>query len=251
MLKAFQRLREPQNKREAWRLVIFYTIIAVLASAVLTYFFAREQGWDVGASMVPAISIPCLVAPWMTWTVASYAIRLHELRIKFERLAHTDPLSGALNRRGLREFADRAFSAQPRQALSAIILDIDRFKTINDNFGHSAGDTVIAEAAQILRRIMGSDGCAIGRLGGDELAALFIGRSLEEATALAERLRDAVERASFFQEDTEDAELKVTVSIGVSAADPGDLDVEAMLKRADRSLYAAKSAGRNRVRAAA
>lgn len=248
MLTAFRQWNEPRDRREAWRLVFVYTAISVAVSATATYVFARANGWNVGDALIPAVSIPFLVAPWMTWTIANYAIKLHAMRNEFERLAITDPLSGALNRRGLRDFGDRAFSARMRKPLSTIVLDIDRFKSINDSFGHSAGDAVIARAVEVLRQITGSEDCAIGRPGGDELAALIVGRSLEETMILAERLRDALEHAIFFHDDKR---LKVTASIGVSVANLDDANVEAMLKRADQSLYAAKSAGRNRVRAAA
>lgn len=106
---------------------------------------------------------------------------------------------------------------------------------------------MIVRVAQVARTVIGENG-AVGRLGGDELAALLTGRTLEETLALAERLRDAVEQLSF---DDEGDGLRVTASIGVAAIDPRDPDAEAVLRRADQSLYAAKSAGRNRVRAAA
>lgn len=127
-------------------------------------------------------------------------------------------------------------------------MDIDRFKSINDGYGHAAGDTVIARIVEIARQIAGNESTAIGRLGGDELVALTVGLSLEETLILAERLRGAIEHMIFIHEDRS---IRVTTSIGVAIVEPEDADAEALLKRADQSLYAAKSAGRNRVRAAA
>jgi diguanylate cyclase (GGDEF)-like protein len=159
------------------------------------------------------------------------------------------PLSGALNRRGVMEFANKAFAEQEEKGIfSAVVIDIDRFKDINDNYGHAAGDAVIARVVEIARRIAGGKSCAVGRLGGDELVVLIVGQSLEETMTTAERLRQAIEHTVFMHEDRR---LMATTSIGVAAADPADQSAEAVLRRADQSLYAAKSAGRNRVRSAA
>lgn len=241
-------LKEPKTKREARRLVVFYTIISIVVSAAVTYAFAKANGWPVGGALIPAVLIPLLVAPWMTWTVASYALRLHDMSMELERLARTDPLSGALNRRGLADFAGEAFDRRDEfGGFTAIVMDIDRFKSINDGYGHAAGDTVIARIVGITRQIVGRDG-AIGRLGGDELVALVVGLSLEETMIVAERLRQAIEHMIFIHKDRR---IMVTASIGVAAAEPDDATFEALLQRADKSLYAAKNAGRNRVRAAA
>lgn len=248
MLARFGRFKEPQSRRDALWLVVLYTAISVTVSAGATALFAQANGWPLASALIPAVLIPFLVAPWMTWTIASYALRLHDMRGELERLARTDPLSGALNRRGLAEFAQGAFEARDKKPLTAIILDIDRFKSINDSCGHAAGDAVIARAVETLRRISGSEECVVGRLGGDELVAFVVGLSLEESMILAERVRDGIEHMTFIHDGRR---VTVTASVGVAAADPGDRDAEEMLKRADQSLYAAKSAGRNRVRAAA
>jgi len=244
-----RRLLNPSNRREAIKLVVIYTIIAIVVAVGITALTNWLTDTPTGLSLIRAVAIPLLLAPWMVWTVADFALRLHETRVELERLARTDPLSGALNRRGLAEFADKAF-AELRGAgrFSVIVLDIDRFKSINDNFGHAAGDALIARVAEMVRRIVGCDQCAVGRLGGDELVALIVGKSLEDALMLAERLRDAIENTAFIHDETL---LRVTTSIGVSAADPRDKSAEDVLRRADQSLYAAKTAGRNRVRAAA
>jgi diguanylate cyclase (GGDEF)-like protein len=243
------RLKKPTTKRDARHLVVLYTVISVVVSAGVTYVFAKAQGWPPGSALIPAVSIPLLVAPWMTWTIASYALQLHDMRLEMERLARIDPLSGALNRRGLAAFGEKAFAECAKGGkFSTIVMDIDRFKSINDSYGHAAGDAVITRIVQILRQLTDSDHCVVGRLGGDELVALLVGHSLEETAMLAERIRATIENMLFIHEERL---LRVTTSIGVAAADPADRDAEDVLKRADQSLYAAKSAGRNRVRAAA
>ncbi|PPD44285.1 MAG: hypothetical protein CTY15_07515 [Methylocystis sp.] len=248
MFASVSRLNEPKSQREAYRLVVTYTAVSVAVSAGVTYLFALSNNWPVGNALIPGVGIPLLVAPWMTWTTSSYALRLHNMRGELERLARTDPLSGALNRRGLKEYADKAFADRRRAGgFSAIVMDVDKFKSVNDTYGHSAGDTVIARVAEITRHIAGEN-CVVGRLGGDEMVAFFTGRSLEETLITAERIRGAIEHMIFIHEDRA---LRVTASIGVAAADADDESAEAILKRADQFLYAAKTEGRNRVRAAA
>ncbi len=249
MLNSINSLREPTSKREALRLVALYTLVAVAISAAVTFLFATSNGWPPGRALVPAVVIPLLVAPWMTWTVASYALRLHEMRLELERLSRTDPLSGALNRRGVKEFADKAFADRAKAGeLSAIVMDIDRFKAVNDTYGHSAGDAVIKRIVDATRQIVGAENCVVGRLGGDELVALFVGPSLEDTMIIAERLRGAIEYMIFIHEERA---LRVTASIGVAVTRAEDVTAEDILKRADRLLYEAKTAGRNRVRVAA
>ncbi len=249
MLKGAKRLFEPRTKREAIRLVYVFTTIAIAVALAVTVVSSLWAGTPMGPSLIRSVVIPLMLAPWMVWTIARFSLRLEEMRLELERLVREDPLSGALNRRGVTEFADKAFAEQKQKGLfSAIVIDIDRFKAINDNHGHAAGDAVIARVVEIARAIAGCESCAIGRLGGDELVMLIVGKALEETMATAERLRQAVEDTVFMHEDSR---LTVTTSIGVAAADPSDKNAEAVLRRADQSLYAAKSAGRNRVRTAA
>jgi diguanylate cyclase (GGDEF)-like protein len=240
---------EPRTKREALRLVYVYTAIAIVVAVAVTYVTNFLTNTPMGPSLIRAVVIPLLLAPWMVWTVARFALRLEKMRRELEGLVHTDPLSGALNRRGVAEYADNAFAQQRATGkFSVIVMDVDRFKSINDQYGHAAGDMVIARIAEITRQVVGDKNCAVGRLGGDELVALLTGRSLAQTTYLAETLRNAIEHRIFTNEDQR---LTVTTSIGVAIAFPHDQNAEAVLKRADQSLYAAKGAGRNLVRAAA
>ncbi|QGM96101.1 GGDEF domain-containing protein [Methylocystis parvus] len=240
---------QPRNKREAVRLVVIYTTIAIVVAVGITWITNWMTGAPTGLSLIRAVVIPLLLAPWMVWTVANFALQLHEMHGELEKLVRVDPLSGALNRRGLAEFAEKAFAENRKTGrFSVIVLDVDRFKSINDNYGHAAGDLVIARVADITRQMLGCDRCAVGRLGGDELVALLVGKNLEETMSLAEKMRDAIENTILIYDDVC---VKITTSIGVSAVSARDRNAEAVLKRADQSLYAAKTAGRNRVRAAA
>jgi len=161
------------------------------------------------------------------------------------RLARVDELSGVANRRRVFELGEKAVAAAKRYGhpLSAIMLDIDRFKQVNDRHGHAAGDEVIREVASRLQRTL-READIVGRLGGEEFAVL-VEEPLEKALELAERLR-----ATISDEPVTIAtrvRLRVTASFGVATWRPSDSDLGRLLQRADAALYAAKRAGRNRV----
>jgi diguanylate cyclase (GGDEF)-like protein len=167
------------------------------------------------------------------------AERLTTMQEELIRLADTDPLTGSYNRRALFNRARSAAEQNPRSGgISAILLDIDHFKRINDQHGHDVGDVAIKAVADLIAR----DGIA-GRLGGEEFAIVLPGCGLEDATVRAEHLRARVQG---LQIRGGGDEIRLSCSFGVSTWIEGD-SVEALIKRADMALYAAKSGGRNRV----
>lgn len=168
------------------------------------------------------------------------AERLGAMQRELVRLASVDALTGLHNRR---VFFELAASAHERgDALTAIMLDIDHFKRINDVYGHDIGDQAIAAVAGIAA----SSGAMAGRLGGEEFAIMLEGRSLNDAAMLAERLREEIAALRF---ETPNGLMTLTCSFGVSERHAGD-SIDVLLKRADIALYAAKTSGRNRVIAA-
>ncbi|HEV3185790.1 MAG TPA: diguanylate cyclase [Xanthobacteraceae bacterium] len=171
------------------------------------------------------------------------AERVATMHDELIRLATTDPLTGVLNRRAFFERAREVCArADAGGALSAILFDIDHFKRVNDLYGHDVGDRAIRAVAQAAA----GEELIVGRLGGEEFAALVDGQGLDRALALAERLRQNMASLKF---DTSHGRLTLTCSFGVSEWEPGDT-IDFMLKRADVALYAAKTGGRNRVVAA-
>ncbi len=166
-------------------------------------------------------------------------------------LAVLDPLTGLYNRRYLDGKLRTTFT-QARESgdsLSLLLLDIDRFKLINDGFGHDVGDEVLREfARRVQTHTRGID--TVCRFGGEEIVVIVPGTPLEAAEAVAERVRMRVEGEPFVVQRGRVA-LEVTVSIGVASLLPGDGSIQALFKRADMALYRAKAAGRNRVVAAA
>ncbi|WP_254956737.1 MULTISPECIES: GGDEF domain-containing protein [unclassified Cyanobium] len=158
-----------------------------------------------------------------------------------ERLASTDGLTGLWNRRELDERVRREIDRADRYGddLSLVLYDIDHFKTINDRFGHPAGDRVLVELGRRLRsQLRESDG--LGRWGGEEFLVLMPHSSGEEARRLAEKLRRLVAETPVEDVGT------VTASFGVAQRRPQE-PAEAWFRRVDGALYRAKQAGRNRV----
>jgi two-component system cell cycle response regulator len=162
-------------------------------------------------------------------------------------LAVTDPLTGLHNRRYLDNHLSALFDdaiARGRQ-MSILLLDIDRFKAINDGFGHDAGDEVLREFAERVRaHTRGID--LVARYGGEEIVVAVPDTPLEGAQAVAERIRERVEGSPFVVHGG-GRSIEVTVSVGVAARQAGDRSAAEMLKRADLALYRAKEQGRNRV----
>ena len=164
-----------------------------------------------------------------------------------EQWAITDSLTGLHNRRHFLELAELEFHRARRyqHPLSAMMLDIDHFKRVNDTYSHALGDQVIqAVAARCRENLRDID--LMGRYGGDEFVALVPEVNLDDARKAAERLRKIIADAPI---DTERGPLNITISIGVVALTPDYLDFASLLNQADAALYTAKNAGRNRVEA--
>lgn len=158
-------------------------------------------------------------------------------------MAMTDELTRLPNRRHILAAADMAFATAKREgrSVAVIVFDIDRFKRINDTYGHAAGDTVLKSVAHTCRlALRPSD--RIGRTGGEEFLVVLDAVTNEQATEVAERLRAAVERLDF---SAIDRDLVVTISLGVWVTN--DHDAHAAIAAADSLLYRAKESGRNRV----
>jgi diguanylate cyclase (GGDEF)-like protein len=157
-----------------------------------------------------------------------------------------DPLTGMFNRRGFAEATSRMIEreANAGRPATVLIFDLDHFKSINDRFGHPAGDEILKLfAAVVINTLRMSD--LSGRIGGEEFAAL-LPCSLEEGVIAAERVREAFANSGIV---VEDAPVDTTVSIGV-AGGPAGTELEILLAAADTALYTAKRGGRNRVEAA-
>lgn len=171
------------------------------------------------------------------------ALVIDELELR--RAATTDGLTGALSRRAFLAAAARDFAYARRHGgeLSCILLDLDHFKRINDTHGHAAGDHALQEVVMLLKSAL-RDQDYVGRLGGEEFAVILPGADVAVACDVGERLRQRVMNTWLY---TQAGEVRITVSVGVAALMPDDARVEDLLRRSDKALYTAKTAGRNRL----
>jgi diguanylate cyclase (GGDEF)-like protein len=178
-------------------------------------------------------------------TDAAIAIENARLFGEVQRLAITDSLTGLHNRRHFFELAEREFdrARRYRHSLSAIMLDIDHFKQVNDVYGHTIGDLVLQTLATCcLKHVRSSD--ILARYGGEEFVVLMPETDLIGASVAAERMRWCVEKSPV---ETEGGPVAITISLGVASAAADCADLATLLRAADTALYAAKRAGRNRV----
>lgn len=169
----------------------------------------------------------------------------HQLRLA-QALSKEDFLTGLNNRRAFFEFGAQIFEESRRYKVSCgiIMIDIDLFKSVNDRFGHIAGDEVICTVANLCQEIA-RDADVVGRLGGEEFAIILPNTGVDGTQQLAERIRKAVADA---EPEVLEGARSLSVSAGVAVCDASDSGIENTLNRADQALYRAKCEGRNCVR---
>ena len=205
------------------------------------------RGFDLGAN------------DWVLRPVDENELRLrarNQIRRKFYQdrlradlgqaleMALTDPLTELYNQRYLMRHLRGLLAGGQQSGIAALMIDVDRFKAINDRWGHAVGDLALKAVADTLRsrtRVFDS----LARYGGEEFVVVMSGANAAYALGAAERLRHAVQELDFAPDGK--ARHRLTVSIGVAASPDGRITAEQLLKSADEALYAAKRAGRDRV----
>ncbi len=224
---------------------------ALFSSGQPSIQFEKRYRRADGATVWALVSVS-LLRPWEKSCRYLYQINDLTERRKVEQqlaqLAHQDSLTGLANRAGLGVEADRlltlaARSRSPQQAIGVLYVDLDRFKQVNDTFGHEIGDRLLQVVADRLRSSVREDDC-VARLGGDEFVLLLPNvRGDTDVVSVAEKLRRCVEEPVLI----DDFELGVSASIGVSRYPTDGTDLPALLRCADSALYQAKAEGRANV----
>lgn len=210
----------------------------------------KVAGLDAGADdyLTKPINFPELEARVRSMLrIKRLQDELEEKNRELERLSISDGLTGLFNHRHIHGLLAEEFErvARTHDCMSVAMFDLDRFKSVNDTYGHQAGDRVLVELADILRRTA-RDIDRLGRYGGEEFIALLPETCIDEAAVFVERVRTEVAATPF---DIGRAEpLRMTLSAGVSSY-PHELiqDVETLVRLADEALYAAKAGGRDRI----
>jgi diguanylate cyclase (GGDEF)-like protein len=200
----------------------------------------------VTGSVVPLTLLTALSGAlcFVVVIMVSAKMFMEDAEQRLHRLALTDYLTGSLNRRGLIEYVStiRKKKKNPADGLALLLFDIDHFKKINDQYGHQAGDLVLVQFCTLANRIIEDDG-VFARMGGEEFALILETSRLEKATTVAEAIRIYLARMPLVAGGMP---IAVTVSVGVAFSGAEDADINQMMTIADRALYAAKKAGRNR-----
>lgn len=186
----------------------------------------------------------CLIIYDVT-NVAINKLQLEAANAQLQELALHDGLTGLLNRRHWESCLEHEFARHNRYSrpASLVIFDIDHFKKLNDTHGHQAGDEVIRQVAEVTRSMVRDTDYA-GRYGGEEFVVLLPDTPLDGAVLFAERLCRAVAQRRIMHDE---CELQCSVSVGVACTHSGMADHRTLIEEADKALYQAKSAGRNRV----
>jgi len=235
-----------RTRPSEWAAAVFIILFAIAQAISAGIAFAQGAVRDddlVNAFM--HFTFLTLPAGYMAMSMFIILMLASDISAKMKRIAVRDQLTGLLNRRGFSEYGDKAFSAAQRNgtALSVIMTDIDRFKHINDKYGHAAGDTALVHFAKLFasdRRIED----VVARVGGEEFALLLPGTDLRDAMALADQLCNRIGSTPM---DLTSVGLPMTSSFGVAAISEKDTTLDDMVRRADRALYRSKRAGRNQV----
>lgn len=280
-LAAWRLRQRPNPSNPGWASFPFFAIVAVLIPDLLTHdaslgaqvfltlpvLYAGSQLPRGGVALVTAAAVSAeliivfselgatqaaMDASYLGATMITGAVLLvlsAERRVtlfaELERRAAIDPLTGLATRRVLDSAAQGALSgAFSVSGVALILLDVDRFKLVNDRYGHPAGDIVLVQLADLLRI-----GCrtadVLSRLGGDEIAILLPACSLNAAQRRAEEIRARVQAHPFLIGTG--PSLKVSVSVGVAHAPTSAFDLPSLYAAADHALYVSKRAGRDRV----
>lgn len=213
----------------------------VLLAQVISVYDDVLQVSDLNASTTMVNLILCYCGVWIV--SHRYEFNRENIENSLTYLASRDALTGAHNRLSLRAAYNHFEKHRSSEdSLSLLLIDLDYFKQINDQYGHDSGDKVLIETAQILANVVGEDN--LYRIGGEEFCVTLFDTDLEQAEMIGERLRGAVGTHLFhYREQT----IHLTLSVGICEYQAGDKLTD-LIKLADKELYRAKHNGRNQVR---
>lgn len=234
-----------------------YLLLGQRVGFVITAITAT--GLAVGNAYLPAPYSPNAMATLLSSVIylglffhiygdrsISYFLRMREANQQLYQLAMHDQLTGVLNARAYYQTCDQFILLARRNgaSYSVLFIDLDHFKSVNDTYGHAAGDLVLKQAAQCIgQNIRTSD--SLGRVGGEEFSVFLPDTDIDSAAHVAEKIRRSIELLHI--EVAPDTHLKISASIGVARNQHGDQTLKEIQQLADAAMYKAKKAGRNRV----
>lgn len=221
-----------------------WLLIAMLAFLLDTAIsLGAGTRYSIGWYLARLNSLLCAGA-----VLGAFVFEFHQLQIRLAELADTDVLTGLGNRRSFDRLLAQEWGRAARngEPLGLLLLDIDHFKSYNDNYGHQAGDACLQRVAGAVREMLRRPGDFAARYGGEELAIILPQTSLDNARHVAQTLLDTIARLGIRHRDSESGVLTCSIGVAVKVADSHE-DAMALFADADTALYKAKNAGRNRV----
>jgi diguanylate cyclase (GGDEF)-like protein len=246
--------------QQSWRQIVLRSPPALVVAAVaacsvglsVAALFALTAGLRLGfggdfpAYVAIAVVIPLLVSVPVSGVIVHLLHEVEDARQAAQRLAWQDELTGLNNRRRFIELAQREVDLARRngQPVVAVLMDLDDFKLVNDGHGHAVGDRMLVAVADAVAAALRSTDLA-GRWGGEEFALVLPGTDIDDGLLVMERVLQMVRALRVT--GAEQLPIGCTASIGLAVLRPDMVRVEALIDQADRAMYAAKTAGKNRV----
>jgi diguanylate cyclase (GGDEF)-like protein len=233
-----------QNRLNSFSKILTFSVLVVIAGIqvmrFVTTFTMPPAISNMDTSLPHLIFILGFAFSILLISISMILMATDKLRVELEHLATHDSLTNALTRRHLNEVCEQELQRCRRngRSLAILVMDLDHFKTINDTFGHQAGDLVLVQFVSNVNKLLRQID-QLGRFGGEEFVALLPETSLEEAVLVANRIR-AISGGT-------DQQRACTVSIGITTNAQANDDMPTLLARADAAMYRAKANGRNRV----
>ena len=246
--KFLQNLPLKLGKRKS---VLIFTAVSIIGSitiAMTTVFFLLKLGVAVSPKVALLLStgIPLIITPFLGSQIIELLIKIKKLEIEMRHLATYDSLSGLLTRHAFMNRAKHSIEVAKRgkQPFAMLMLDIDHFKKINDKYGHQAGDKVLESLGNSVRKIARKSDLA-GRLGGEEFAFFLPNTPVENAKFFSERLLQEINQSIIKHNNNQ---IQYTASIGIISSPNAEIDdIDELYHLADKTLYKAKSSGRNQI----
>lgn len=235
-----------ENKQERYFSVIASGIITLLYFVSAVYpmdYYLYDPGTSMN-QMLRALTIMTLIPP-MTFMFIKGSKDQHKMQKELNKLANTDALTSVMNRRALFDHGAEEFELARKYGheFTLIVFDIDYFKTVNDQYGHPAGDAVLIQLTDLIKKSMRKED-VFARYGGEEFAVITRKTTLATGQTIAQKLHKKIESYGFI---VEKKVLSMTVSVGVVQYKTTYKDFDTMMRDADKALYVAKESGRNRI----
>jgi diguanylate cyclase (GGDEF)-like protein len=227
---------------------IFVTIFALLISRIITLtIYSLMDTQPPLSGTIASIASPILITPILSWWFIGLLLRIRELEKQMRELADIDGLTGLYNRNAFLIAFESLLHFAQRNQMNMIIMfiDIDNFKSINDTYGHDAGDAVLRKFSTFLKESL-RDSDIVGRVGGDEFIISLPNTDHEGGLKIAELIREGITKLSIPTKSG--LEISITISIGISMYSFTDeIDVSQIIKNADTAMYFAKMKGKNKI----